>query len=267
VKRLQKVLEDAHSKLASGATDVMGGAGRAILRALLAGVVSPEAFAELAQGRLRNKKQALQATLRGRFRPHHTQLLTHILAHMEFLEERIAECEAQLEALCCPFAEALALLDTIPGGSQRTAQALIVETGGEMAWFPSATHLCSWAKVSPGKNESAGKRKSGRTGKGHKWLRAVLVECAHAAGHTKETYLGTKFRRFASRKGQKRAAVMVAHRILEAASFSIRDKVPYRELGDQYVDTQHREHLIRHHIRRLESLGLHIDIRELPLTG
>ena len=136
-----------------------------------------------------------------------------------------------------------------------------------MAWFPSAKHLCSWAKLSPGNNESAGKRKSGRTGKGNKWLRAVLVECAHAAGHTKGTYLGTKFRRFASRKGTQRAAVMVAHRLLEAAYFIIRDKVPYRELGDQYLDAQHREHVIRHHVRRLESLGLHIDIRELPLTG
>jgi hypothetical protein len=136
-----------------------------------------------------------------------------------------------------------------------------------MAWFPSAKHLCSWAKVSPGNNESAGKRKSGRTGKGNKWLRAVLVECAHAAGHTKETYLGAKFRRFASRKGKKRAAIMVAHRLLEAAYFILRDKVPYRDLGSQYLDTHHREHIIRHHVRRLESLGLHIDIRELPLTA
>src|SRR5262252_1263546 len=159
------------------------------------------------------------------------QLLTHILAHIEFLEESIAECEAQLEALCRPFAEVIALLDTIPGVSQRTAQDLVAEIGVDMAWFPSAKHLCSWAKVSPGNNESAGKRKSGRTGKGNKWLRAVLVECAHAAGHTKGTYLGTKFRRFASRKGKQRAAVMVAHRILEAAYFIIRDKVPYRELG------------------------------------
>ena len=197
----------------------------------------------------------------------HTQLLTHILAHIEFLEESSAECEAQLEVLCRPFAEVIALLDTIPGVSQRTAQALIAEIGVEMAWFPSAKHLCSWAKVSPGNKESGGKRQSGRTGKGNKWLRAVLVECAHAAGHTKGTYRGTTFRRFASRKGKQRAAVMVARRMLEAAYFIIRDKVPYREFGEQYLDAHHREHLIRHHVRRLESLGLHIDIRELPLTA
>src|SRR5262245_2078430 len=267
VNRLQKVLEDANITWASVATEVMGVSGRAILRALLAGVVSPEAFAELAKGRLRKKKPDLQAALRGRFRPHHTQLLTHILAHMEFLEERIAACEAQLEVLCRPCAEVLALLDTIPGVSQRTAQELIAAIGVEMAWFPSAKPLCSWAKRSPGNKESAGKRTSGRTGKGHKGLRALLVACAHAAGHTKETYLGTKFRRCASRKGKQRAAVMVAHRLLEAAYFISRDKVPSRELGEQYLDAQHREHVIRHPVRRLESLGLHIDIRELPLTA
>jgi transposase len=174
VNRLQKVLEDANIKLASVATDVMGVSGRAILRALLAGVVSPEELAELAKGRLRKKKQDLQAALQGRFRPQHTQLLTHILAHIEFLEESIAACEAQLEALCRPFAEVITLLDTIPGVSQRTAQDLIAEIGVEMAWFPSAKHLCSWAKVSPGNNESAGKRKSGRTGRGNKWLRRSL---------------------------------------------------------------------------------------------
>ena len=185
------------------------------------------------------------------------------MAHLEFLEESIAKCETQIAELCQPYAEVIALLDTIPGVSQRTAHDLIAELGVDMAWFPSAKHLCSWAKLSPGNNESAGKRKNGRTGKGNKWLRTILVECAHAASHTKATYLGTKFRRFASRKGRKRAAIMVAHRILEAAYFIIRDKVPYRELGSQYLDERHKGHIIRHHVRRLESLGFRVEIREL----
>jgi transposase len=267
VHRLQKILEDANIKLASVATEVMGVSGRAILGALLAGVESPEALADLAKGRLRKKKPALQAALEGRLRPPHAGLLTHILAHIEFLEESIAECAAHLETLGRPYAEAIALLDTIPGVSQRTAQDLIAEMGVEMAWFPSAKHLCSWAKVSPGNNESAGKRKRGRAGKGHKWLRAVLVACAHATGHTKGTSLGTKFRRCASRKGKQRAAVMVAHRMLEAAYFIIRDTVPYRESGEQSLEAQHREHVIRPHVRRLESLGLNVEIRALPLTA
>jgi transposase len=267
VNRLQKVLEEAQSRLASVATDVMGVSGRAIRRALLAGVVSPEAFAELAKGRLRKKTPDLQAALQGRFRPHHTQLRTHIFAHLEFLEESIAECEVQIAALGHPFAEVIALLATIPGVSPRTAQDLIADMGVEMAWFPSAPHLCSWAKVSPGNNESAGKRKSGRTGKGHKWLRASLVACAHAAGHTTETYLGTKLHRCASRQGKKQAAIMVAHRLWEAAYCILRDKVPYRELGEQSLEAPHREHIIRQHVRRLESLGLNVEIRALPQAG
>jgi transposase len=127
VNRLYKVLEETNIKLASVATDVMGMSGRAILRALLAGVVSPEALAELAKGRLRKKKQDLQTALQGRFRPHHTQLLTYLLAHLEFLAESMAECEAQIDALCRPFAEVIALSDTIPVVSQRTAQDLAAE--------------------------------------------------------------------------------------------------------------------------------------------
>jgi transposase len=118
--------------------------------------------------------------------------------------------------------------------------------------------------LSPGKNESAGKRKSGRTGKGNKWLRTILGECAHAASHTKVTYLGTRFHRFASQKGKKRAAGMVAHCILEAAYFLIRYKVPYRELRTPYLDERHKAHVIRHHVQRLESLGLTVEIRALP---
>jgi transposase len=132
----------------------------------------------VAKGRLRKKKQDLQAALLGRFWPHHTQLLTHILAHIEFLEESIAECEIQIEALCRPFAEVIALLDTIPGISQRTAQDRVAEIGIEMAWLPSAKHLGPWAKVSPGNNESAGKRKSGRTGKGNgSVIEGMLCSC------------------------------------------------------------------------------------------
>jgi transposase len=265
VNRLQKILEDANIKLASVATDVMGVSGRRILQALLAGNVDPEQLAELAKGRLRAKKVELQAALHGRLRPHHTRLLTHILTHLEFLEETLASCEAEVEELCRPLTEEIALLDTAPGVSIRTAQDLLAEIGVAMEHFPSARHLCSWAKLSPGNNESAGKRRSGQTGHGNKWLRSVLVECAHAASHTKHTYLGAKFRRFAHRKGTKRAAVMVAHRLLEATYFMLRDKVPYQELGAQYVDDHNKAHLLRHHQRRLESLGYRVELHPLPL--
>jgi transposase len=264
VNRLQKLLENANIKLASVATDVMGVSGRAILTAMLAGVSDPKQLAELSKGRLRNKKAELQAALEGRFRPHHARLLGRMLAHIDFLEESIAECEAEIEVMCAPFAEEIEHLDTVTGIDKRSAQDIIAEIGVDMSHFPSHKHLCSWAKLCPGNNESGGKRKSSKIGKGNKWLRSTLVECAQAAGHSKDTYLGSQFRRFAARKGGKRAAVVVAHSMLEAIYFILRDKVPYRELGGDYLDQRNRNQIIRHHVRRLQSLGLKVEVQPLP---
>jgi transposase len=263
VNRVQKILEDANLKLGSVATDVMGVSGRAMLAALLSGVEDPHVLAELAKGRLRRKKAELQAALQGRFRPHHAQLLSQMLAHIDFLDEQIAELEAEIEGLCRPFEEVIARLDTIPGVDRRAAQDLTAEIGVEMSVFPSHKHLCSWAGISPGNNESAGKRKSGRTKKGNHWLRAMLVECGHAAGRSLGTYLGAQYRRFAARKGKKRAAVVVGHSILEAAYFIIRDQVTYQELGADYLDQLNKDRLIRYHVRRLQRLGFNVDIQQL----
>jgi len=267
VNRLQKVLEDANIKLASVVSDVMGVSGRAMLAALLAGERDPKQLAELAKGRLRQKKEELVAALEGRFRPHHARLLAQMLAHIDFLEESIAECEAQIDEMCRPFAEGIERLDTEPGVDRRAAQDLVAEIGVDMSAFPSYKHLCSWAKICPGNNESGGKRKSGRIGKGNKWVRAILTECAHAAGHTKETYLSAQYARFARRKGKKHAAVVVAHSLLGGAYFILRDKVPYRELGPHHFDEINQAHAIRYHIRRLESLGLQVQIQQLPLAA
>ena len=260
VNRVQKVLEDANIKLASVATDVMGVSGRAMLAALMSGERNAEVSAELAKGRLRNKKGELALALQGLFRPHHVLLLTQILSHLEYLEESIAELEAKIEEMCRPFEEQIRLLDTIPGVDRRSGQDLTAEIGVNMDQFPSHKHLCSWSGMSPGNNESAGKRYSGRTPKGNKWLKAICVECGHAAGRTKETYLGALYHRLAGRKGKKRAAVAAGHSILEAAYFILRDKVGYRDLGPDHFDKINRKHIIRYHVRRLQSLGLKVDI-------
>lgn len=263
VNRVQKVLEDANIKLASVATDVMGVSGRAMLAALMSGERNPEVLAEMAKGRLRNKKAELGLALQGRVRPHHALLLTQILSHLEYLEESIAELEAQIEEMCRPFEEQIRLLDTVPGVDRRSAQDLTAEIGVDMSRFASHKHLCSWSGMSPGNNESAGKRYSGRTPKGNRWLKALLVECGHAAGRTKETYLGAQYHRLAGRKGKKRSAVAVGHSILEAAYFILRDKAPYRELGADHFDKINRKHIIRYHLHRLESLGLKVQIQDV----
>jgi transposase len=267
VNRVQKLLEQANIKLASVATDVLGVSGRAMLAALVQGDQDPQQIAELSKGRLRQKKAELTLALEGRFRPHQTKLLARMLAHIGYLEESIAECEEEIDELCRPFAAVVERLDGITGVNQRSAQDMIAEVGLDMGQFPSHKHLCSWSAVSPGNNESGGKRKHARTRKGNKWLRTILVECAQAAGHSKGTYLGAQFRRFAGRKGTKKAAVVVAHSILEAAYFIIRDQVNYNELGAGHFDQLNKEYIIRHHVKRLQSLGLNVQLTELPAAA
>jgi transposase len=271
VNRLQKILELTNIKLASVATDIMGVSGRAMLAALLAGEQDTSKLAELSKGRLRQKKDALRAALQGHFRPHHAQLLSEILAHIDYLDESIDKLDAQIDEVCRPFVTQLEQLDSIPGVGQRAAQDMIAEIGVDMSFFPDQKHLAGWAHLCPGNNESGGKRKSGRTGKGNKWLRASLVECAQAAGRSKNTYLGELYQRFARRKGKQRAAIVVAHSMLEAAYFILRDHVLYKELGPQYLERIHVDQTIRYHVRRLEALGVKVDVQvrpnaELPLA-
>jgi len=170
INRLHKLLETANIKLASVATNVMGFSGRDMMHALLGGEADPEILAELARGRLRKKIPTLKKALEGRFRPHHRFMLENILAHVDFLDESIATVSEEVVSRLDPFAQAIKLLRTIPGVETRTAQVIASEIGTDMSRFPSANHLASWAGLCPGNNESAGKRKTGKTRKGDQWL-------------------------------------------------------------------------------------------------
>lgn len=255
VNRLQKVLEDANIKLASVASDVTGVSARAMLEALIAGTQTPAEMAELAQTRLRSKREALTAALEGRFRPHHARLLRLMLEHLDDQDASIAECDTLVEELLRPFQAQVQTLTTIPGVAQRAAEELVAEVGTDMTVFPSHKHLCSWAGLCPGDHESGGKRKSGKTRKGNKHLRVILVQCAQAVGRSKKSYPGARFQRLAKRKGKPRAAVAVAHDLLEAAYFLLRDGVEYQDLGPDFYDRLQRDHLVRYHTKRLEDLG------------
>ena len=262
VNRLGKVLEDAGVKLSTVATNVMGVSGRAMLTALIAGTTDPEVLAELARGKLRKKLPDLRRALHGRFRPHHGFLLGQILAKIEFLDETIDQLTGEIEGRLAPFAGPVAALSTIPGVKQRTASVIIAETGGDMAAFPDAAHLCSWAALCPGQNESAGKRRSGKTRKGNPYLRDALVQAANAAAHTKQTALNALYRRVKAHRGHKRAIVAVAHQILQIAYYVMRDGVTYHELGPSYFDRRNKERTIHRHLRQLEALGVTVTVNE-----
>jgi transposase len=259
-ERLHKTLEGANVKLGAVASNILGVSGRAMLEALVAGHADPEALATLAKGRLRDKHERLVAALRGLVGPHQRQLLAVQLRHIDFLDAEIAGLSAEIEERMRPFDPMIALADAIPGVGRRTAEAILAEIGTDMRRFPSDRHLASWARICPGTDESAGKRKSGAIGPGNTWLRSALVEAAHAAARTKGTYLAAQYRRIAARRGAKRAAVAVGHTILVALYHMLRDGATYEDLGPLYFDERDRRATVGRSVRRLEALGYRVTL-------
>jgi transposase len=264
INRVQKLLEDANIKLAAVASDIMGVSGRAILAALIAGHTDPHTLAALAKGRLRSKREPLAKALEGRVKPHHRFVLTELLCQIDSLDETVARFDAQIQAISGPFEEAVGLLDTIPGIARHTAETIVAEIGTDMRRFPSADHLASWAGVAPGNYESAGKRASGKTRKGNRFLRTTLVQAAHAAARTKGTYLSAQYRRLAARRGKKRAILALAHSMLMMAYYMIQRQEPYREAGADFFDRLQPEDTARRLVKRLEHLGYHVTLQSLP---
>src|SRR5262245_30885607 len=259
--RIHKVLEDANVKLASVASDVLGASGRAMLEALIAGVSDPAQLADLARKRLRAKIPQLRLALAGRVTDHHRFLLRMPLDHLDGLVGRLT---ARVEEVLAPFAEAAARLQTIPGVSQRVADVVVAELGTRMEQFPSAAHLASWAGLCPGNHESAGKRKTGRTTKGDRWLRTILVQAAWAASRTKGTYFQAQYQHLARRRGRKRALVAVAHTLLVVIYHLLKDGTTYVELGPDHLGRQDPERLTQRLIKRLERLGHKVILEPRP---
>jgi transposase len=262
VNRLCKVLEDAGVKLSTVATNVLGVSGRAMITALVEGRTDPDALADLARGKLRAKIPKLRRALQGRFRAHHAVVVTHILAKIDFLEETLTDLTHEIDERLRPFEPAMTGLDTIPGVNRVTAMAIVAETGADMRPFASAAHLCSWATVCPGQNESAGKRRSGRTRQGNRYLKGALIQAANAAAHSKQTALHALYVRVKAHRGHKRAIIAVAHQILMIAYYIMRDGVTYHELGPTYFEQRNRERAIHRHVKRLEALGLSVTVTE-----
>jgi transposase len=262
INRVQKVLEDANVKLASVATNVMGVSGRQMLGAIIAGEQDPEALAEMAKGRLRAKIPELERALSGRVRASHRLLLRLHLEHIDDLNSKIENLNEEIDRLMRPFdeEEQQERLDAIPGVGRDVAQVILAELGVDMSRFPSAAHAASWAGLAPGKNESAGKNRSGKITPGNRHLKAALVQAAHAASRTRDNYLAAHFRRLAARRGKKRAAVAVAHSILVIAYHMLRNGTEYRDLGGDYFDRRNKAQLQRNLVKRLEGLGLQVKL-------
>jgi transposase len=268
-----------------------------MLQALIAGQAAPAAMAGLAKRRMRSKLPLLEQALTGRVRAHHRRLLAMQLAHIDFLDAQITAlsdtihtCLLTLSPLTEPpcasletsaaqggsataqappvtFPRAVELLDTIPGVDQRGAEMLVAEIGVDMTRFGTAPRLAAWAGVAPGNNESAGKQRSGKTRQGNHTLRAGLTQLAHAAVHTKDTYLSALYRRLAARRGKKRAIRAVAHAIMVSAFYMLVRNESYRELGGNYFDERQRHYTVDRLASRLERLGYRVHLEPVAATA
>jgi transposase len=267
--RLHKALEDTNVKLDCVASDILGVSGRAMIDALVAGTTDPEILADLARGRLRQKITALREALEGRFEAHHAILIGAILAHLDFLDEqidRLSEAIAQRLALDPQTAAGVTLAATITGVAQRTAEVMVAEIGTDMTAFPTARHLASWAGACPGNDQSAGKRRSGRTRKGPKWLGIALEEAALAATRTKGSYLHALYQRLRPRIGHGRALGAVKHSMLTAYWHIFTTGQTYTDLGGDYFERRDPKRLTRRLIGRLQALGNTVTITPTAST-
>jgi len=260
VNRLHKTLESANIKLASVATDLQGVSARAMLRALIEGNTDASVMAQLARGRMRSKKEDLEAALTGRVKAHHRFILAQLLSQIEGLEASISDFNQEIERMCVPFENAVSHLDTIPGIGVVAAQALVGEIGTDMSPFPTDGHIAAWAGVAPGNYQSGGKTLSRRTRPGNHNLKRVLIEAAHAAVKVKDTYLAAQYHRLAGRRGKKRAIVAVAHSILVIAYHLIKRDQDYQELGGNYFDMRQSVKTTQNLINRLQQLGYDVEL-------
>jgi transposase len=259
--RIRKVLEDANMKLSSVMSDVMGVSGREMLRAIVGGQFDPAALAQLARKRLRGKIPVLQQAAAGTLNQHHRFLIEQWLAIWDELAVRIAKFEERIEEQMRPFATAVETWTSIPGIDRITAWTIVAEMGPDMASFPTAAHAASWAGLCPGQEESAGKRKSGRTRQGNVWLRRALTQAAWGASMKKGSYFKAFYHRLAARKGKKRAIVAVAHALLTTGYMLLWTGKSFADLGEDYFDRLDRDRLTKRLVKRLERLGHRVSLQ------
>ncbi len=265
VQRIQKLLEGANIKLGDVASDVMGVSGRAMLQALAQGVDDPAAVAGMAKTALRNKIPELERALTGSVGHHQRFLLRSQFRLLESIEAEIASLDEEVAERMRPFQVALERLDEIPGIGRRAAEQILVETGTDMSRFPTSAHFASWARVCPGNNESAGKPQYASIGAGNRWLRNALLEAAWTVSHSrKQTFFTARYRRIASRRGKKRAAIATAHSLLIAVYHVLRDGVVFQDLGPAHFERRNVDAIVRRSLHRLEVLGYKVTLEAMP---
>jgi transposase len=258
--RLQKVLEDANIKIGSVLTDVFGVSGRLIIHSIIEGQNDPCILAECARGSLVRKRPLLSKSLEGNVNEHHRYMLACSMQVLDYIQHMTDKVGKQIDEKLQAFEEEMRLLQTIPGVGRQTATAILAEIGIDMSVFPSAQHLSSWCGICPGNNESAGKSRSGRTTQGNKFLKSALVESAwnSCKNSSKDSFLKRKFYTITARRGRKKALLAVAHKLLIAAYYILKNRTPYLEPDNSAYLEKRKQAQIKRYVQRLHELGIDI---------
>lgn len=258
--RIHKILEDANIKLSSVVSSMSGATASKIIEAMIAGEEDIEKLTAYHHGKIQATKEELADALKGFLTDHHRFLLQIVRISIQSKESLIDKLEKEIDQHLerNKLKVSVELLQSIPGVGKDGAREIIAEIGNDMGQFPSEQHLASWAGMCPGNNESAGKKKSGRITHGNNYLKIILVQCGWAATRTKGTYLRSKYDSLVGRRGKKRALIAVGHKILIATYFILKNQIPYKELGNEFLENKKKDKQILHHLKRLKELGIEV---------
>lgn len=260
LNRLQKILEGANIKLASVVKDINGVSSRKLLEKIIADdLPDADEVSRLIHKRMLPKLTQIMASIEGIVTPLQRKLLSQVLDHIDDLNQRIMTLDTMVKDYMTEYEAAILAIDELPGIGRRSAEVILAEIGTDMSRFPSAAHISSWSGLCPGNHQSAGRRKHGKTTKGNKTLKSILVECAKSARNVKGSYFSAQYQRIAARRGKNRATVAVAHSMLIAIYHVLKSGVPFRDLGADYYNNFNREHKIRGYLKRLQALGWNPD--------
>lgn len=260
INRLEKTLEGANIKLSSFVSDLTGTSSRKLIKQALIGKVTEENIGDLIHSSMEAKREQLLLAMDGVFTPTQKHLVKAILSHIDDMTIRVQELDDFINGQIERYEDAIDNIDDLPGVGRRSAEIIVAEMGIDMSRFPTAAHLASWVGLCPGNNESAGKRKSGKTTKGNKYLKSTLIQCAKSAKQVKDSFFYAQYQRLVVRRGANRATVAVAHSMLIAIYNMLKNNVPFNDLGSNYYTTFNTQSKARYYMKKLQELGMSVPV-------
>jgi len=261
INRLDKMLESANIKLSSFVSSLNGVSSKKLIsQAMTNEGVTEENIVSLLHISMRGKANEILLAMAGVLTPVQRQLVKAILDHIEDMTRRISDLDNIVKGQMQKYEEEIERLDEMPGIGETSAEIILAEIGMDMSRFPTASHLCSWAGVSPGNNQSAKKQKSGKTTKGNKNLKSTLIQCAQSASKNKNSFFYAQYQRIVVRCGANKAKVAVAHSMLIAIYYIIKNKVTFSDLGSDYYTKFNTHSKVNYHISKLKELGIVVPV-------